>query len=322
MIQVAVSAVFRVCIAPPSVRKFTAAAGPVLRDYQTECIETSLKAIAAGKRRQAVSLPVGSGKTVIFANLIPRVPAPTPTATRTLVLAHRVELLQQAAAQIRRGNPALRVSLLDSGESIEDIDVLVGSVPALGRAQSARLQALDPALFKLIVIDEAHHATSPTYLRILKHFGAHTRDTRVCVWGCSATLRRHDGSALSVAFDFVTYKQTLERMWSEGYLCPAQAVAVRTAVDVSRVPTARGDGPGAGDFMLSKLAETLNTPERTAAIVDAWKRWAEGRRSTLVFGADVAHATALTEGFGRVVEARMVDGTTSPENRRFFWLVD
>ena len=60
-----------------------------LREYQQECIDASLHAFREGVRRQVVSLPVGSGKTVVFSRLIPLITAPNATATKCLVLAHR-----------------------------------------------------------------------------------------------------------------------------------------------------------------------------------------------------------------------------------------
>jgi ATP-dependent helicase IRC3 len=54
-----------------------------------------------GIRRQAVSLPVGSGKTVILCNLIKQLPG----QGKTLILAHREELLQQAVNQCAKFLP-------------------------------------------------------------------------------------------------------------------------------------------------------------------------------------------------------------------------
>lgn len=67
-----------------------------LRPYQQDCIDWCLEKYRKGRKRQLVSLPVGSGKTVIFANLIKKIPPPTPQANKTLVLCHRAELIHQA----------------------------------------------------------------------------------------------------------------------------------------------------------------------------------------------------------------------------------
>ncbi len=78
-------------------------APPTLRPYQQACIEHTLELFRQGVRRVAVSLPVGSGKTVVFAHLLPRIPAAASGGTKVLVLAHRAELLEQAAARIKVG---------------------------------------------------------------------------------------------------------------------------------------------------------------------------------------------------------------------------
>ncbi len=118
---------------------------------------------------------------------------------------------------------------LEQGASQTDpatADVVVGSVPTLGRAGSVRLGAFDPADFKCIVIDEAHHAAAASYRRILHHFGAHTPESRVLVWGCSATLRRHDGLSLEGVFDQIGYTRTLFDMWDDQWLVRPRAVKV------------------------------------------------------------------------------------------------
>ena len=91
-------------------------------------------------------------------------------------------------------------------------DVIVASVPTLGRQNSERLKAYDPSKFKCIIIDEAHHAAADTYLRILKHFGADVPETKIFVNGCSATVRRHDGLRLGGVFDYIPYHKSFITM--------------------------------------------------------------------------------------------------------------
>ena len=108
-----------------------------------------------------------------------------------LVLAHRQELLDQACDKIRQANHRLCVAVEQAGRSADtDCDVVVASVPTLGRKGSTRLQRLDPDRFFLIVIDEAHHATAATYKRVLEYFGVFAPETRKLLVGFTAEKSR------------------------------------------------------------------------------------------------------------------------------------
>lgn len=111
------------------------------------------------------------GKTVVFAEMIPQLPNPFLAASKTLVLAHRNELLEQAKKHIELAHPNLKVSM-EQGLLVADqtADVIVASVATLGRINSSRLQAYNRLHYKCIIIDEAHHAAASTYLRILDYF--------------------------------------------------------------------------------------------------------------------------------------------------------
>ncbi|KAJ1661872.1 DEAD DEAH box helicase [Coemansia sp. RSA 1813] len=280
-----------------------------LRPYQKECIDACITLLEQGLRRQAVSLPVGSGKTVIFSNLINRVQPPTPMATKTLVLAHREELLAQAARQIQRASPNLVVDI-DQGTRVANpaADVIVASVPTLGREQTDRLSRYDPRRFKLIVIDEAHHAAAETYNRIIKHFetqGAGQSD--VLVWGCSATLYRHDGLGLGGVFDKIVYQKNFIDMIREGYLARMKVVTVCTSTKIDGVRAY------AGDFSPKALSSAVNNETRNLAIVKAYQTLAMGKRkSTLVFAVDIAHAQTLCKILNHYgVLAKAILSTTS-----------
>lgn len=140
---------------------------PKLRDYQEECITSTLQAFRRGVNRQVVSLPVGSGKTVVFSNLIERVPVPKskPSATKTLVLAHREELIDQAFRQITRWCSNLMVDMEQGRRraNVIDSDVIVASVQTLSRPGSKRIAKFNPEDFKCIIIDEAHHSAGKNF---------------------------------------------------------------------------------------------------------------------------------------------------------------
>ena len=67
----------------------------------------------------------------------------------------------------------------------------------------------------MILIDEAHHAAAPTYLKVLQHFGALTKESNVVVVGVSATLSRLDGLKLGTALDEIVYHRDYIEMIGE-----------------------------------------------------------------------------------------------------------
>ncbi|KAL0095112.1 P-loop containing nucleoside triphosphate hydrolase protein [Phycomyces blakesleeanus] len=287
---------------------------PALRKYQQECIDSCLQKLSEGVRRQVVSLPVGSGKTVVMANLIPKLPAPTPIATKTLILAHRVELLEQARSQIQRFNPTLSVAI-EQGKrkpDIENADVIVASVQTLGKGNLTRLERYDPAMFKAIIIDEAHHASASTYVKIMDHFGATQEDSQIFVWGCSATVRRHDGISLSSSFDEITFHMDLLHMVEMKWLSPMRVTTVETSVDLTKVAT-RYD-----DFSPAELSKAVNTAARNETIIKSWQKYAQqDRLATIVFAVDIAHTVDMCNLFRRNgIDAEYITSKSSSIERQ------
>ncbi|KAJ2654283.1 DEAD DEAH box helicase, partial [Coemansia sp. RSA 1200] len=227
------------------------------------------------------------------------------------------ELLAQAAKQIQDTVPNLVVEI-DQGTRVANpaADVIVASVPTLGRDQSDRLSRYDPRRFKLLVIDEAHHAAAETYTRIVKHFEA-THDSatepshRLFVWGCSATLHRHDGLGLGGVFDKIVYRKQFVDMIREGHLSRMKVVTVCTGTRISKVRVY------AGDFAVKALSSAVNNQTRNLSIVKAYQTFAQGKRkSTLVFAVDIAHAQTLCRIFNHYgVAAKTVLSTTSTADR-------
>jgi ATP-dependent helicase IRC3 len=177
-----------------------------LRPYQEESIQSVLKYISNGEKRLGISLATGGGKTVIFSHLIERVSPPCPDATQTLILAHRRELVQQAYKHCRNLYPDLSIDVEMGAQHASGVaDVTVASVQSI--TSGDRLTKYDPSRFKLVMIDEAHHATAPIYLRVLEHFGLYgeERTGTAALIGVSATFSRADGIKLGAVFDHIVY---------------------------------------------------------------------------------------------------------------------
>ncbi len=258
-----------------------------LRPYQTECLQRIRERYKSGARRLLVSLPTGTGKTVVFASF----PAYFGMKRRLLVLAHRAELLDQAAQKFCRANPRLRVEIEQAGRhASRDCDVVIASVPTLGRKGSARLAKLDPQDFYLIVVDEAHHAISTTYRRVFDHFDLFAPASRRLLVGFTATPYRGDRKGLGEVFEEVAFERHLPEMIAQGFLCQISGWRVSTHTDLDKVSVR------AGDFVAGQLAEAVNTGDRNALIIRSYCELARGRRG-LVFCVDVEHAKQLALGF-------------------------
>lgn len=253
---------------------------------------------------------------MVFANLIKSFPAPNDISRKALVLAHREELLLQARNQITRFAPELTVAI-EQGSSLADpsADVIVASVPTLGRILSGtnRLQKFDPQQFKCIIVDEAHHSVTDTYMRIMDHFGVlDGRHPHILLWGCSATLSRFDELALGDVYEKVIYHKDIKSMIDEGWLCPFETYQIITHTDLSSVKKR-------DDFDTTALSLAINTPMRNDLVARTWKSVAyeeHGRRSTIVFALNIAHVTGLCEAFERIgIQAAAITSLTEQEDR-------
>ncbi len=278
----------------------------ILREYQKECLDTIFDEYQKGIRCQLVCLPTGSGKTVIFADF----PRYFKMKKQMLVLAHRSELLDQACNKIRQANPELNVAVEQAGRVADpSCDVVVASVPTLGRKESKRLRRLDPDRFYLIVVDEAHHATAKTYTRVLEYFGVLEQNTRKLLVGFTATPKRGDGQGLDAVFQEIVFSRSLPEMIHEGFLSPVAGYRVETDIDLSRVKIRMGD------FVISQLSQAVNIEKRNNLIVKVYSSLLK-EKQTLCFCVDVAHAHSVAHAFNENgINAAAVSGDMDRSQR-------
>lgn len=270
-----------------------------LRPYQKDALESINKFYDNGVKRQLVVLPTGAGKTVIFSSLPQYIKAATPM----LVLAHRAELLTQAKDKISKSNENLSIEI-EQGENYAGYsDVVVASVPTLGRSESERILKYPKDYFKTIVIDEAHHAAAPSYRRILDYF-----DSDLTV-GVTATPQRSDKTRLTDVFDEIVYYKTIQDLIEEKWLCPLVGYRITTTTDISGVAT------NDGDYIASQLEDAIDNPVRNKLIVSTYMDLVSESKA-IVFCAGVKHANNLAASFREAqISTEVILGETIQEDR-------
>lgn len=238
-----------------------------LRPYQKECLEKIDGARKRGVFRPLVVHPTGAGKTVIMSSLIKKTFEKNPDV-RTLVLAHREELIQQARDKLLTVWPdaAPLIGVVKALHNEVDSKITVASVQSLCR--EARLKAyIRHGLPELVVTDEAHHATARTYMRIYEALSLLPgQDTggRMHL-GVTATPDRLDKVGLKHVFDEVVHALTIGYLTELGYLVPARGVLVNVGVDLD----AASVNQNTGDFTDNSLAKVMESPEVLEAIARA-----------------------------------------------------
>lgn len=235
-----------------------------LRPYQKEAKEAVFENWDNGMKKTLLVLPTGCGKTIVFAKITEEC---VRQGDRVLILAHRGELLDQAADKIAKAT-----GLGCATEKAEQtcigswFRIVVGSVQSMMREK--RLDRFPEDFFGTIIIDEAHHCVSDSYQRVLNHFPC------AKILGVTATPDRGDMKNLGNVFESLAYEYTLPRAIKEGYLSPIKAITIPLKVDLS------GVGVQSGDFKLGDLGTALDPYLRE--IAEEMKKYCMDKK-TVVF---------------------------------------
>ena len=205
--------------------------GQELRPYQQQARDRIHAEWDAGHTRTLLVLPTGTGKTIVFASVAAD---QVRAGDRVLILAHRGELLEQAADKLRRAT-GLGSAVEKAGSTCLGswFNVVVGSVQTLQR--TARLERFPRDYFGTIIIDEAHHAITDGYRRILDYFSG------AKVLGVTATPDRGDMRNLGEVFDSLAFEYKLTDAIKEGYLCKIMAQTIPLQLDITSVTMSGGD---------------------------------------------------------------------------------
>jgi superfamily II DNA or RNA helicase len=265
-----------------------------LRPYQTELIDRTHQSWKSGNRSVMLQLPTGGGKTIVFSHLVR---AFTANGRKVLILAHREELITQAADKIA------------TIAGIQPAIVKAGYKPDYSRSiQVASVQSLTRRLakcpdFDLIVVDEAHHSTANSYRSILEYF------PHALILGVTATPIRLDGTGFRGLFNDLICGVTVGELIEMGSLSPYKYYAPERSMSLAGVKKR------SGDFRQEQI-ESANPAESVAAdCLKAYRDYLQDRQA-VVFAVSVAHSIEIACSFSaNGIPAAHLDGTSDPDTR-------
>ena len=273
---------------------------------------SSKRCLNSPLRRILGVLPTGTGKTICFAVIARRL------NRKTLILAHREELIAQSCAKIGQVWSGVDIGVVKAERHEIEKQVMVASIQSLYRD---RLETLPPV--GLIITDEAHHATAPSYRRVYHRFGVLEDspdsedpltpiDDRTIHLGVTATPRRSDKQGLGKIFTHIVYERKLMDFVPE-YLCDLRIRGVNASLDFSGVRVSRLTR----DFNEEQLGEMMRDTEITTDIYRAHSEFAFDRTRTLVFCVNRAHAWDLYTHFSdKGVKSGYLDYQTPSDDRK------
>ena len=225
----------------------------LLRRYQQDAISSAIRSWRDGHRAPLLTMPTGSGKTITFAEIARRV-----LPRRTLVIAHRKELIEQASAKIEAVTGIKAGVEMGPQRALASDPIVVGTVQTLAK----RRPAGDP--FALCIVDEAHHALADNqYAKAIEASGAGH------LLGVTATSYRADRRALSAVFDDAPFSLGMLEMIDLGRetggregLCDVTVRTLPIHIDMGAVHVRQGD------FVAGEVAAAIAPElERLADIV-------------------------------------------------------
>lgn len=247
-----------------------------LRKYQEEAIDAARECLKTS-RSTMILLPTGTGKTYLFCA------ASRMTAERggrTLVVVGREVLAYQTGNALERFGLTWGLEMGESsGRQHGEPHVVVATYQTL---RKQRLAGWPPDYFRLIVVDECHHATSASYAAIFDHFRVGGRPIHRI--GVTATPDRSDEESVSDVFTTKAYEMDIWTAIKDGHLSPLRFMRCDTPIDL------RGLKGGREDYSDADVAERI-TP-MVEVLANAIKSKIEDRQ-TIVFTPDCKSASAM-----------------------------
>ncbi len=272
----------------------------ILRPRQEESVTKCIEALNT-KGNTLLVAATGYGKTVVTSDIIGKI-----KSNKTLVIQHRDELTNQNLGTFSRLNPSIATSIVNGDNKDYSGKTIFTMAQTMSREKN--LWNLPP--IDLCVIDEAHHAASDSYLKILDH--AKSLNPNLKIFGVTATPNRGDGKTLGKIWNNCADQVHIGELIMSGLLVPP----VTYQIDLGCNDKLKEVRQTMNDFNMQDVEDIMNKQAHNKSVVKHWMDKA-GDRKTIIFCSTVAHGISVLDEFmSSNINAELITGETPEAERK------
>lgn len=279
-----------------------------LRPYQQSQKENIYKLFETCKSIM-LQMPTGTGKTRLFTSIvndIHRYSIRTKKQHKVLILAHRIELIEQISQSVGQKYNLAHGLIIPKKDIDKRMPTQIASVQTLNR----RLKASLKLKFDLIIIDEAHHAVSESYVNICNHFP----DAKLL--GVTATPYRLNGSGFRSVFDDLIISPCINEFIANGWLSDYVYYSIKPNSAIQRMIDTIDKFDIDGDYAESYLNKHFNVDKIRAGIVENYQKYAKNKKG-IVYTINIDHNKKVCEAFNKAgIKADYIDSNSTTEIRK------
>lgn len=261
-----------------------------LRTYQKEGIFKIFKKWKEGKRSILFQMPTGTGKTVLFSEIVRM---GFEKERKILIVVHRIELIEQITSKLNA--KGITVGHIVAGKQSDYSKIIqVASIQTLTKREYPEAN--------LIIIDECHHSKAGTYKKLWKMYP----DAKFL--GVTATPYRLSGEGFDDLFEDIVASMPVNEFIKQKFLVPIIHYSCS-------VPNLSNVKQSQGDYVTEMLSNVMLDNSIMKDIVESYMEKCSDK-SAIVFAVDVKHSKEIAQRFREVdVAAEHIDAST-PKNER------
>lgn len=273
-----------------------------LREYQLNIINETFYSLEKSYSSVLLQMPTGTGKTHVFAEIVRRWIRVYEPNKRVLILAHRIELIDQILERL------LRFGI--KGAPISSKKVMnVESQVQVAMVQSLRNPNKLPKNISLLVIDEAHHTPAQTYISLINHYKK--TNPRIKIIGLTATPWRLSGAGFSEIFNHLITAPQIKTFINNGFLVPLKHYAA-SIIDLNSIKVDKSKK----EYDERELEVVVRGDLLLAELIESYKKYANNKK-TIVFALNRAHSEDIVNRFRKEgITAEFIDANTNSDERK------